>query len=156
MPPQETYDSIFMFHVIEHLPEPEYVLCELKKHMKADSILVIETPNANDALLSMYECKAFADFTYWSPHIYLYNEETLKKIVERAGMKVVEMKQYQRYPLANHLRWLAKGLPGGGIKVYDELNVKELNDLYAAALANKKVCDTLLCVVRTRDGECMR
>lgn len=137
-----------MFHVIEHLPEPEEILRQLKSHMKPDSLLVIETPNANDALLSIYDCKAFADFTYWSPHIYLYNEETLAKIVERAGMKVLEMKQYQRYPLANHLRWLAKGMPGGGVKDYQELNEAKLNESYANVLELKKACDTLVCTVK--------
>lgn len=147
-PPHETYNVIFMFHVIEHLPEPEDILRQLKSHMEPSGTLVIETPNANDALLSIYDCKAFADFTYWSPHIYLYNEETLTKVVERAGLKVVEMEQYQRYPLANHLRWLAKGIPGGGVKEYREFDEEKLNDSYANVLKLQKACDTLVCTLK--------
>ena len=145
-PPQETYNAIFMFHVIEHLPEPERILREIQQHMTTDSTLVIETPNSNDALLSMYKCRAFADFTYWSPHIYLYDEKTLATVVKRAGMEVVEMKQIQRYPLANHLNWLAKGVPGGGVKDFVQLNKKKLNDTYADALRESKACDTLICI----------
>ena len=153
-PPQETYDEVFMFHVIEHLPEPEQMLRELQKHMTADSILVIETPNANDALLSKYECQAFADFTYWSPHIYLYDENVLETVVKRAGMEVVEMQQIQRYPLANHLRWLAKGLPGGGVKDFQEFNVFSLNRPYTEILRQNKLCDTLICIARLPDENC--
>ena len=121
--------------------------------MNSESILVIETPNANDALLSIYDCQAFADFTYWSPHIYLYNENTLETVVERAGMKAIEMKQIQRYPLANHLRWLARGLPGGGVDEYQKLNRKELNEAYASVLKSEKVCDILMCFVKVKPNE---
>ena len=139
-----------MFHVIEHLPEPEQILLRIQEHMENDSLLVIETPNANDALLSIYKCKAFADFTYWSPHIYLYDERTLKTVVTRAGMDIIEMRQFQRYPLANHLRWLEKGRPGGGVEGFKELNKQRLNDVYADILGESKSCDTLICICRLK------
>ena len=65
-------------------------------------------------------------------------------------MDVVEMKQIQRYPLANHLRWLSKGLPGGGVKEYSQLNQNEVNESYANVLKDIKACDTLLAVVKKR------
>ena len=119
--------------------------------MTSESMLVIETPNANDALLSIYECRAFADFTYWSPHIYLYNENTLNTVVKRAGLEVIDMRQIQRYPLANHLMWLAKGIPGGGVKDFQQLNLQRLNDAYADVLRENKACDTLICIVKLKE-----
>lgn len=142
------FDVIFMFHVIEHLKNPETVLSSLINCLSTQGMIIIETPNANDALLSIYHCEKFADFTYWSPHIFLYNEATLEKMLKKAGVDVVEILQEQRYPLANHLRWLSKGLPAGGIAEFQELNVPEVNDAYAEALRKQKACDTLLATVR--------
>lgn len=146
--PDVKFDIVFLFHVIEHLTNPEKVLGTLFEHMADNGVIIIETPNADDALLSIYGCEKFADFTYWSPHIYLYNENTLSKMLTSAGYKVIAMLQEQRYPLANHLRWLSKGLPGGGIKEFKALNDSELNNAYAKALAGEKACDTLTCTIR--------
>ena len=147
--PNIEFDVVFLFHVIEHLPEPEESLGELLTHIKEGGLLIMETPNADDALLSIYGCEKFADFTYWSPHIYLYNESTMAGMlrrVERCG--TVEILQEQRYPLANHLQWLAKGVPGGGVKELVDWNRPQINQLYAEILREKKACDTLICLVR--------
>lgn len=150
--PDVKFDLIFMFHVFEHLSEPEAVLQTLFGHVSPEGLVVIETPNADDALLSIYHCERFADFTYWSPHICLYNESTLARTIEKqeTGLEIIEMHQEQRYPLANHLRWLAKGLPGGGVKEFAVLNENNLNDAYAAVLRSLKACDTLTCMVKRK------
>lgn len=147
--PDVKFDMVFMFHVIEHLPDPERILQLLFQYVPdTEGEIVIETPNADDALLSIYQCADFANFTYWSPHIFLYNENTLTRMIENAGFKVVDFLQEQRYPLANHLRWLARGLPGGGIEEFEELNDEKLNQVYTEVLRKQKVCDTLVCTVR--------
>lgn len=145
-----TFDVVFMFHVIEHLSDPELVLNKLFKQIADDGVMIIETPNADDALLTIYHCDKFADFTYWSPHIYLYNEKTLSKMLTDAGFEIVEKHQEQRYPLANHLRWLAKGLPGGGVEEFQDFNVSEINVAYTKILKRKKACDTIIFTIRRR------
>lgn len=67
---EETFDVITMFHVFEHLKNPGKWLDEIARALKPRGILFIEVPNANDVLLSFYESEAFADFTYWSAHLY--------------------------------------------------------------------------------------
>lgn len=141
----ERFDMVFMFHVVEHLPNPENILNMIAGYMEEGGIMVLETPNADDALLNIYHCEKFADFTYWSPHIFLYNESTLTRMLKGAGFTVERIVQEQRYPLANHLRWLAKGLPGGGVVEFQELDDLELNAAYARVLGQQKACDTLIC-----------
>ncbi len=148
--PDVMFDVVFMFHVIEHLPDPEAVLNTLFERIVDDGVMIIETPNADDALLTIYHCGRFADFTYWSPHIYLYNENSLYKMLSGAGFEIVESLQEQRYPLANHLGWLAKGLRGGETGEFQDFNVSELNDVYAEILKRKKACDTLIFTIRRR------
>ncbi len=51
--------------------------------------------------------------------------------------------QVQRYPLSNHLHWLAHGKPGGH-KTWGFLDSAELDAAYAATLARVGACDTLI------------
>ena len=137
------YDIITMFHVLEHIPDPKSILGELSERLKKDGQLIIEVPNASDALLELYQCDQFSRFTYWSCHLYLFTGQTLSELANQAGMKVNYIKQVQRYPLSNHLYWLAKGLPGGHVK-WNFMNSPILNDAYEKQLASIGCCDTII------------
>ena len=138
----QKYDIITLFHVIEHLKDPVSHLLSLKNNLAENGKIIIETPNANDVLLSIYKNKAFSEFTYWSCHLYLFNEQTLKDIVNKAGLKIDNILQIQRYPLTNHLYWLANSAPGGHEK-FNILNDNKLNKLYEKKLSQLKVCDSI-------------
>lgn len=137
------YDIITLFHVVEHLINPNQVLEGLKQHLNPNGVIIIEVPNADDALLTLYGNEKFADFTYWSCHVYLYNNFTLKKLMEQAGYNAKLVKQIQRYPLSNHLYWLSNGLPGGHNHL-GMLNNDVLNKEYESSLAAVGKCDTIL------------
>lgn len=138
-------DIITMFHVIEHLINPIDILKACYDKLNIDGRLVIETPNANDALLSLYDVEAFADFTFWSPHIQLYNYKNLINLANKVGF-VMEMDiSTQRYTLANHMFWLKEGKAGGQNK-WTMLNDVKLNDDYTKLLINAHMTDTL-CMV---------
>lgn len=110
---EKKFDLITAFHVIEHLADPKSILSSLKALLKPGGRIIVEVPNADDALISLYDCQAFQNFTYWSQHLYLFNSTTLKMLVKQSGMEVLAIEHIQRYPLSNHLFWLANGMPGG-------------------------------------------
>ena len=123
---------------------------KFSKHLCKGGYLVIEVPNADDVLLSLYESEAFADFTYWSAHLFLYTVKSLSLIIEQSvKYEIADIRQVQRYTLANHLMWLAKGLPGGHNE-WDYLDSKELNDAYADKLKSLNKCDTLFFILRKK------
>lgn len=136
-------DYIFLFHVLEHIAEPINVLERLRKNLKPNGKIIIEVPNSDDALLTLYNNKAFSEFTYWSPHLYLYNEKTLSALLEKSGYKTDKIEQQQRYSLANHLYWLSKGKPGGHI-IWSFIDNLELNKSYESFLASIGKCDTIV------------
>lgn len=138
-----SFDVITMFHVLEHLDEPLMYLEKMKKHLNKDGKLLIEVPNADDALLSLYNSEKFADFTYWHCHVYLYTNDTIKKLAKKAGYHIDFVQQVQRYPLSNHLYWLAEGAPGGH-KKYSFLNDRLLDRYYGDLLAKFGIADTIL------------
>jgi len=137
------YDVITLFHVLEHLPDPCVILRKLADKLTPNGKIIMEVPNANDILLSLYNCEAFSHFTYWSCHLFLYNATTLELLAKKMGLKVDYVKQVQRYPLANHLHWLAKGKPGGH-QVWSFLDSEELHHAYEKQLATIGCCDTII------------
>lgn len=109
----EQFDVITLFHVFEHLENPRQWLEVFKDYLTEDGVLFLEVPHSNDALLELYNCDKFADFTYWSPHLFLYNENSFNILADECGYNIKHIERIQRYTLPNHLYWLSKGKGGG-------------------------------------------
>ena len=137
------YDIITMFHVLEHIPDPKLILSQLSEMLADNGQIIVEVPNADDALLTLYECEPFSHFTYWSCHLFLFTAKTLQMLFDQMNLKVNYIKQIQRYPLSNHLHWLAKGRPGGHQK-WHYLDSPELHAAYEKQLAAIGKCDTII------------
>jgi 2-polyprenyl-3-methyl-5-hydroxy-6-metoxy-1,4-benzoquinol methylase len=140
---RSSYDIITAFHVIEHTPDPARILKEISMLLKSDGKIIVEVPNSEDALLTLYESDAFSRFTYWSCHLFLFNAETIKTLGARAGLNVESVKQVQRYPISNHLYWLSKNKPGGH-NVWSFMDSPELNFEYENKLTALGKCDTII------------
>ena len=142
----EGYNIITMFHVLEHIPDPRSILIELSEILADDGQIIVEVPNADDALLTLYNNKPFSHFTYWSCHLFLFTSKTLGMLVSQTGLKVNYIKHVQRYPISNHLYWLANGRPNGH-KKWHVLDSDELHAAYEKQLAAIGKCDTILASV---------
>ena len=140
------YDLITAFHVIEHLADPISILKNLTELLDVNGWLIIEVPNSNDALLTLYDCQPFQEFTYWSQHLFLFNSNTLANLIKQAGLKLSWIKHVQRYPLSNHLYWLSAGKPGGHEKL-NVLNEERLNSEYGSQLAAIGRTDTIIACI---------
>ena len=146
IPRSEKYDIITVFHVIEHLSDPVSTLIDLSKILKKNGEIIIEVPSSDDALLTLYECDAFSNFTYWSQHLFLFNKKTFSDLIDKTPLKLNWIKNIQRYPLSNHLYWLSKGLPGGH-EFWSFLNSEDLHLSYEKQLASIGMCDTIVASV---------
>ena len=138
------WDLLTAFHVVEHLQDPRQIIADLSSLMADAGEMVIEVPSSDDALLTLYECEPFMNFTYWSQHIFLFNRQTLSELARQAGLEVSWIRQIQRYPLSNHLHWLAKGEPGGHEK-WNFLGHNTLDVCYENLLASLGLTDTIIC-----------
>ena len=144
------YDLITAFHMVEHLSDPIAVLKTLVVKLSKKGRMVVEVPNSEDALLTLYDASAFQHFTYWSQHLFLFNSETLRRLAKQAGLRIVSIQQYQRYSLSNHLHWLSQGKPGGHQK-WAFLDSPGLNAAYANTLASVAKYDTLIAHLELAD-----
>lgn len=134
-----------LFHVFEHLTDPVETLEILRNKMLQGAKVIIEVPHAKDFLISFLDLESFKSFTFWSEHLILHTRDSLRVFLEKAGFPNISIRGYQRYPLANHLHWLAKGKPGGHI-VWDHLRTSMLDMAYSDMLAQIDNTDTLIAV----------
>jgi SAM-dependent methyltransferase len=143
-------DVISLFHVLEHIVDPVPFLREVLSKATPGGRVIIEVPSADDVLLGFFRNKPFSEFTYWSPHLFLYNPFTLGRLLEKSGVarERYSISQFQRYPLSNHLMWLSQGKPGGHV-AWSFLDTPALTEAYANSLAAMGRCDTLIAWINT-------
>jgi 2-polyprenyl-3-methyl-5-hydroxy-6-metoxy-1,4-benzoquinol methylase len=84
--PNQYFDVITLWEVLEHLHDPNAALSEIRRILKPDGILVIRTPD-----LSSWDARFFGK--YWSGydaprHLYIFNPITLEKILKLAGFYI--------------------------------------------------------------------
>lgn len=139
-------DTIMLFHVFEHLPNPMEFLAVAKDKLRKGGHIVIEVPNANDFLLANVKSDDFKQFTLWSQHLMLHTKESLRRFLVQAGFSDICVRGVQRYPLSNHLGWLANGKPGGHKTSLSEVDTPRLNTEYEQALGSIDATDTLFAV----------
>lgn len=130
------------FHVLEHLGDPVRTLQALGFVMADGGRLIVEVPHARDWLL--VNCEAFRAASLWTQHLILHTRDSLAALLEAGGFEVDRIEGFQRYPLSNHIQWLAKGV--GGCMVENEVLDRE----YAATLARQDANDTLIAWARKR------
>lgn len=110
---KKKFDIVFMFHVLEHIPNHLEELKFIKKLLNKNGKLIIEVPHARDILIMNNDLISFKKFTFWSEHLVLHTKLSLKKFLVSSGFKNIKIQNYQRYNINNHLKWFLKGQSGG-------------------------------------------
>lgn len=95
------YDCITLFSVIEHMKNPLELLSSLSKLQSKGGIIYIECPN-NDALYLKVKNKLRSHigrknhYNSLNPpqHLYGFNQKSLTVLLQRAGYKIVEIKNF--------------------------------------------------------------
>lgn len=85
--PDASFDVVLMAHVIEHVPDPQDTLREIRRVLKPGGMLVMETPRYDTLmfkLLGRRERSLSCD-----GHIYFFTTKTLRESSEKAGFEVV-------------------------------------------------------------------
>ena len=139
-----SFDVCVSFHVLEHLPDPVEVLRKIKNKLTNGGRLIVEVPHANDFLLSTIKNEPFKQFTLWSQHLLLHTRESLRRMLTYAGFENIEIQGVQRYPLSNHLNWLANGKPAGHKSSLGLIDSDALECAYEESLARIDATDTLV------------
>lgn len=144
----ERFDVICSFHVLEHIKDPFSFLRMCSEHLNRKGFIIIEVPNIEDPLLSLYNCTAFKNFYFQPMHPYIYSLKTLRYVFGWAGLKEVEIIFHQRYGLDNHLAWLSKGTPRGDPSL--EMLFSSVGE-YRKKLEDAKRTDTIFYIAKLEE-----
>lgn len=101
-------DVITMFHVLEHLPEPDVFLAQLRRLSKHTVSLVIEVP-VIDRAATLQDCDIVGFFTV--QHLTHFSKKTLEQLLAQSGWSVVHSEAMEGY---NGWRVVAKHGPIAG------------------------------------------
>ena len=104
----EKYDVIVLNQVIEHVYSPSFLLRKLKSFLIDTGVFVIEVPSTTNPLVTLYENRSFTNFWFQEPHLWYFNQKTLKLTLEKAlGENCVErIDVYQETSFINHYNWV--------------------------------------------------
>ena len=115
------FDVITLWHVIEHIDDPERMLEQARTALKDDGLLMIAVPNFHSL-----EARCFGK--YWlhldvPRHLFHFSPECIWRLLERAGFRVeVQRSSVLDYPLslwysaACAVRvWLGRGISVTGL-----------------------------------------
>jgi 2-polyprenyl-3-methyl-5-hydroxy-6-metoxy-1,4-benzoquinol methylase len=153
----EPVDVVTLFHVLEHIAYPITFCKNIKqKLLKKGGCLVVEVPNVNELMLKA--CPAYNEF-YWNrAHLNYFSEETLKKVLEKAGYKEIEITYIQRYGIENLCNWLITGKPQLEKPVFEIIDpYKWLENYYRKYLGATGRADTIFAAAFSDSGggECL-
>lgn len=86
---KESFDIITLFDVFEHFSNPVKILGKIRKILKKDGIVVIQTPNY-DSLMS--RLTGIDWFWLLIPHhVFLYSPNSLKIFLEKKGFRILKI-----------------------------------------------------------------
>ncbi len=84
-----SFDVITMWHVLEHVPDLDFQIKELKRLLKPAGTLLIAVPN-----FKSYDAKHYGN--YWAAydvprHLWHFSKTAIKLLFEKEGMKLVKV-----------------------------------------------------------------
>ncbi len=87
------FDVITLWDVIEHVENPSGLLLEIKRILKNDGTIALNTPNIGSIFAKIMGKK------WWNlmgMHIYYFDKKTIRKILEKNGFRIIKIKSYSR------------------------------------------------------------
>lgn len=100
-----SFDVITMWHFLEHTHNPLEAVRRARTWLKEDGILVVEVPNygGTDAR------REWQNWVGWSLpyHFYHFTPQSLKRLIERCGLRIVRTKDYHSETVKANLKRFA-------------------------------------------------
>lgn len=94
--PQNKFDLITMWDVIEHLPNPKTALVKLHSALKKNGLLVFSTPNVG-SLPAMVTKSKWIGYKLSDEHLTYFSSLTINKLCRDSGFKIIKMHSIGKY-----------------------------------------------------------
>ena len=83
----EGHDLIIMRQLLEHLRDPQLAIFNLARKLAPNGLIIIDTPNRGGLDYTLFRRKHWGGY-HVPRHFHLFTQESLVKLVERAGLDV--------------------------------------------------------------------
>ena len=130
--PNDYFDIIVAFDVVEHDFEPKNFLKKCFDMLKKGGILLIAIPNHDDVLLTNYNCEKYQRFYYHKAHINYFTNHSILDLCESVGFQG-GVKSFLDYSFFNHVHWQQNNKPMSSADkafVGDVTKNKKINEFY--------------------------
>ena len=80
------FDVVVLYHVIEHVDDPESLICEVRRILRPDGLLILGTPNFDGAMARRFgdRFRLLDDAT----HVSLFSEDSMRRFLRDHGFSV--------------------------------------------------------------------
>jgi 2-polyprenyl-3-methyl-5-hydroxy-6-metoxy-1,4-benzoquinol methylase len=86
--PARSFDVVTLWHVLEHVPEPNTMLAEIERILTPGGILIIEVPNIANPVFAFF---GESYFPLDCPrHVCFYSKTTLAAMLKKHGLPIVK------------------------------------------------------------------
>lgn len=106
--PKQTFNTIIMAHILEHVEDPVLIMKRAKKWIKNDGVIIINVPNANSIHrqigVKMGLLKSIDDLNETDlkvGHRRVFTMDRLKNDINKAGLNLKEIGGIFMKPLTN-------------------------------------------------------
>ena len=126
IPFDERFDMIFATDVLEHLPSGDLSggLVQIRNHLTDGGIFIATTPaneRREDQFIMCPECGAVFHI---HQHIHSFDEEKLKDVYNKAGLKIVELKKVKEHRITRSF------IDGTLLGLYNLLKKKKEKEIF--------------------------
>lgn len=135
--PDNFFDVITMWDVLEHTADPMKEIAESNRVLKKNGIIIINYPNVGSTLAK------FAGSKWWfflSVHLYYFTPKTISKYLEKNNFMPLKSKRHFQSLNLEHLTKMvglySKGLSKLGLKVITGLKIGNWQIPYYASQTN--------------------
>jgi ubiquinone/menaquinone biosynthesis C-methylase UbiE len=113
------FDGVLCSSVLEYLDSPPTALCELRRVLKEDGLLIVSVPNSHfwtrlNLLATYWLSKPFGQrrqFTFLDHSKWSYSPETFSQLLHKSGFFAIEHRKY------GECRFRNLGLKGEGTMI---------------------------------------
>jgi SAM-dependent methyltransferase len=125
--PDESFDVITLFQVVEHLTDPIKALAELRPYLRPQGMLIVDVPSFNNPRFLIYRATGWRRIVrndFIKPHVFYYTPEVLADIVRRAGYQITAIHcgrysvKFPQIPFIGLIDQITNRLKVGGIVIY--------------------------------------
>jgi SAM-dependent methyltransferase len=100
LPESDRFDLVTLVHSLEHVPDPVAALTRLAQVLEPEGLVFVEVPNA--ASVDMLRPSRRREILDLPVHLFHFTPETLVRVIERAGLEVLDL----RLSNPDALEWL--------------------------------------------------